>query len=687
MRFVENINSMMRVKIISLILCTVLTQIAGDVVGQSAKTDSLEQALRGNPADTSQIKILIKLSEGYQFEDFSKSLDYARRAVEIAERIDRPNAKAESYSNLAYFYTLSGDFSSALKYDNQAIQNAILAGDSLLIVISHNNLGNDYYDIGKYDEAYFYFTSSYSVGKKIGDSLRMAIALHNVGRVFKELGQFDAATQHLKLSRKISAKIKDAPGEPFYYDEMSDINLRRGEYDSALSSLNASLRLTDKQDLQILLPPIYTKMAKVYLAKNDFKNALAYYDSTYQLVQTRNNQYTIAEVNLGRGKVLLKQKNYDQAAELAEQSLQRAHELNARVLEIECNRVLHDIAIQQGDYKKSLDYFKQYKILEDSLFSQEMLQKLYSNQYRFESESKDLQIAALNQRDARQADLLKREEFLRNILAVVGALSIILLVTVYRSGQRRKQINTLLVKHHDEMEKRSEELERLNQVKDKFFSIISHDLRSPINALSGILDIMSKGGLSQEEFSEQTAELRIRFNHTRTLLNNLLDWTLLQMDKLRLQPTKINIKKIVDENLEMFMNLQTKHIKLINNIPESAFGLADSNTINLVFRNLITNAIKFTNDGGEVTMECVDKGGEWLVSVHDNGVGIKPEVMQILFDKTAPYTTRGTANEKGTGLGLILCKEFIEKNNGRIWVESSENSGSTFWFTIPKAQD
>lgn len=686
MRFVENINSVMSVKIVlSLILCIALMQIAGDVVGQSAKTDSLEQALKGNPADTSQIKILISLSEAYQFEDFSKSLDYARQAVAIAEKIDQPGAKAEAYSNLAYFYTLSGDFSSALKYDNQAIQNGILAGDSLLIVISHNNLGNDYYDIGKYDEAYFYFTSSYSVGKKIGDSLRMAIALHNVGRVFKELGQYDAATQHLKLSRKISAKIKDAPGEPFYYDEMSDINLRRGEYDSALSSLNASLKLTDKQNLQILLPPIYTKMAKVYLAKNDFKNALAYYDSTYQLVQKRNNQYTIAEVNLGRGKVLLKQKNYDQAAALAEQSLQRARELNARVLEIECNRVLHEIAIQQGDYKNSLAYFKQYKILEDSLFSQEMLQKLYSNQYRFESESKDLQIAALNQRDARQADLLKREEFLRNILAVVGALSIILLVTVYRSGQRRKQINTLLVKHHDEMEKRSEELERLNQVKDKFFSIISHDLRSPINALSGILDIMSKGGLSQDEFSEQTAELRIRFNHTRTLLNNLLDWTLLQMDKLRLQPSKINIKKIVDENLEMFTNLQTKHIKLINNIPESAFGLADSNTINLVFRNLITNAIKFTNDGGEVTMECVDKDGEWLVSVHDNGVGIKPEVMQILFDKTAPYTTRGTANEKGTGLGLILCKEFIEKNNGRIWVESSENNGSTFWFTIPKA--
>ncbi len=675
----------MRIRTIGLLICFALVQIKVDGVGQSLKKDSLEQVLTGTVSDTSRIETLIKLSEIYQFEDFAKCFDYAKQAIDLAEKLDKPKPKARAYSNLAYFYSLSGDFSSALKYDNLSIQNSLLAKDSLLLVTSHNNLGNDYYDIGKYDEAYFYFTSSYAIGKKINDSLRMAIALHNVGRVFKELGQYEPAVEHLKLSRKISTSIKDAPGEPFYFDEIGDINLRKGQYDSALAALNISLSLARKQNLKILLPSIYTKMAKVYLAKSDFEKSMAYYDSTYAENKQTNNMFRIAEVDFGRGKVLLKQNKYDKALDLTQQSLTKARELNAKVLEIDCYKSLHEIAIQQGDYKKSLGYFKQYKILEDSLFSQEMLQKLYRNQYRFESESKDLQIAALNQKDARQSDMLKREEFLRNIFAVIFALSLILLITVYRSGQRRKQINKLLIEHQEETERKSEELERLNQVKDKFFSIISHDLRSPINALSGILDIMSKGGLSQEEFSEQTAELRIRFNHTRTLLNNLLDWTLLQMDKLRLQPAKINIKKIVDENVELLTSLQTKHIMLNNNVPENAFGMADSNTINLVIRNLMTNAIKFTNDGGAVTINGEEQPTEWVISVHDTGVGIKREVMQILFDKTAPYTTRGTANEKGTGLGLILCKEFVEKNNGRIWVESTEDKGSTFWFTIPKA--
>jgi signal transduction histidine kinase len=243
----------------------------------------------------------------------------------------------------------------------------------------------------------------------------------------------------------------------------------------------------------------------------------------------------------------------------------------------------------------------------------------------------------------------------------------------------------LLLQHQEEMEKRSEELERLNQVKDKFFSIISHDLRSPINALSGMLDLLDKGAVTQEELPSHVRELKTRFNHTRTLLNNLLDWTLLQMDKLNLQATRIDLGKIVDENIQLLGPIQGKDIELVNQIQPSSIGFADSNTTNLVIRNLMTNAIKFTNDGGKVYITAREQGSEWLISVKDNGIGMKPEVLKILFDKTAPYTTRGTANEKGTGLGLILCKEFVEKNGGKIWVESNEGHGSTFWFTLPRA--
>jgi signal transduction histidine kinase len=164
-------------------------------------------------------------------------------------------------------------------------------------------------------------------------------------------------------------------------------------------------------------------------------------------------------------------------------------------------------------------------------------------------------------------DKLKKQEFVRNILVVVMALSVILLATVYRSGQRRRQINMLLLQHQEDMEKRSEELERLNQVKDKFFSIISHDLRSPINALAGLLDLLDKGAVKPEELPNHVKELKTRFNHTRTLLNNLLDWTLLQMDKLNLQANRIDSIKLWRKTSSCWAPFRESRLPCINEIP------------------------------------------------------------------------------------------------------------------------
>lgn len=654
-------------------------------VSAQSPIDSLEAQLKKDNTDSIKVDILISLSQQYQFLTFSKSKEYAEEALKIANEKNLPLGRLKANANVGTLYTISGDYTSALRYDNQAVQIALSLKDSILISKSYNNIASDYHDLGEYDEAYYYFTTSYKISKRINDSLRIAISLHNIGRVFKELGQYDRAMSHLTQSKKMSLKIGDLAGIAYSDDEIGDVLLRKGEYDSALTMLMLALTNTKKLKEHVLEPRILSKIAKNFLHTGDYDRALAYYDSTHSLHAKTGNRFGIAEVNLGRGLVFMKQKKYDQAHELIGSSATIAQQINARILEIQCYNQLSTLWELKGDYKKSLSYFRQFKLLEDSLFSHETQEKLLRDQVRFETESKDNQIAALSLMQSEQENEIKKQEFVRNILVVVMALSVILLVTVYRSGQRRRQINTLLLQHQEDMEKRSEELERLNQVKDKFFSIISHDLRSPINALAGMLNLLDKGAVSAEDMPKHLHELKARFNHTRTLLNNLLDWTLLQMDKLNLQATKIDLRKIVDENMQLLGPVQDKLITMVNEVPTEAYGFADSNTTNLVIRNLMTNAIKFSNEGGEINITAESKNSEWLISVKDNGIGMKQEVLSILFDKTAPYTTRGTANEKGTGLGLILCKEFVEKNGGRIWVESKEGSGSTFTFTLPKA--
>ncbi|MBX2969713.1 MAG: tetratricopeptide repeat protein [Cyclobacteriaceae bacterium] len=662
---------------------------------QASHIDSLERELLTKHPDTVRVSLLTSLANSYMLVNFNKSLNYAREAVTLADKINNQGAILRANRTMALVYMLGGDYTSALSHEKTTLQVASEQKDSTEIGLSFSNIGNYYYELGVYDESYFYLTQAYSILNQGAvtheDSVTMNIVLHNVGRVFKEMGQYETALQHLRLSQKASIRLGDVEGRPYSLDEIGDVMLRQGKYDSALTYLNQALdeihsfiRKNPETLVKELRTKTLIKIARTYMFKKEYDKALAFYDSTYQLHELTNNQFGIAEVELGRGTLFLSKNNYIEAENHFDIALEIAKRINARVLEINCYNQLAQLWEKKGDYKTSLEFYKKYKNLHDSLFSQEMQQKLFRDQVRFATESKDVQIQALTKMEEYRRAEIKRQEFIRNVLVVVMALSVILLFTVYRSGQRRKRINALLLQHQEEMERRSIELEQLNQVKDKFFSIISHDLRSPINALAGLLDLMDKGAIASEELPMAIKELRVRFNHTRTLLNNLLDWTLLQMDKINLQPAKISLKNLAAENIDLIRSTQTKQVNFVNSIPTGAIAYADSNTINLVIRNLISNALKFTNEGGEIKLASEEKDNMWVVSVSDNGVGIKPEVLDMLFDKINPYSTRGTANEKGTGLGLILCKEFVEKNNGKIWVESTEGNGSTFWFTLPK---
>lgn len=662
----------------------------------SRKIDSLEVVISQGLPDTTRIKAFMQLSDLYAFKDLAKSITYTTSAIELADKIKDYRLKQRAAQRLAINYYYKGDYTNALKYESIGLQGAISSKDSVAIANSHNNIGNYYYELGEYDEAYYFLTYAFKILKRAAkdenDSLTTTIALHNLGRVFKELGQYEIALKHLKASREISKAINDREGEPYSLDEIGDVKLRTGEYDSALYYLNLSVAeanrlLTDGGSITLRedQSKTFSKIAKAYLGKKDYNRALAYYDSTLNLHTQAANKFGIAEVELGRASVYQQQGKTEEALTYTTKALGLAKEIKARVIEISCYKLLATLWETKGDHKKALAYFKQFHALEDSLYSNEIQQKILRDQIGFETETLDDKIAALTMQEEDRQSRLKKSEFISNILVVVVALSAILLVTVYRSGQRRKQINLLLLQHQEEMQKRSEELEQLNEVKDKFFSIISHDLRSPINALAGLMDLLDKGAITQDELPVAVKELKTRFNHTRALMNNLLDWTVLQMDKMHLQAGNVQLKKIVDENIELLGSIQSKHVNMINRVPETATGYADSNTINLVIRNLITNAIKFTNDGGEIVIDSQEKGNELLVSVKDNGIGMADDIQKKLFDKVNPYSTRGTANEKGTGLGLILCKEFVEKNGGRIWVESTVGKGSTFWFTLPKA--
>ena len=255
-----------------------------------------------------------------------------------------------------------------------------------------------------------------------------------------------------------------------------------------------------------------------------------------------------------------------------------------------------------------------------------------------------------------------------------------------------------LKKSRDKIKKAEKELRNLNSEKDKFFSIIAHDLKSPFNVLLNFSDILANDfdDIDVKEQKEIIGYIQKSAKNTYNLLENLLMWSRLQRGKIALNTEKINLFELSFETIKLLSYLaEKKSIKIINKIPDDAFIIADKNMLSTILRNLISNAIKFTPKGGTIEIGCkntIEKrdalsqqyhSRSQQIYVKDNGVGIKLEMQEKIFKISENVSTKGTESEAGTGLGLILCKDFVEKHGGKIWVES-KNKGSVFNFTIPK---
>ncbi len=243
------------------------------------------------------------------------------------------------------------------------------------------------------------------------------------------------------------------------------------------------------------------------------------------------------------------------------------------------------------------------------------------------------------------------------------------------------------VKAHLTIQCQKKKLVELNATKDKFFSIISHDLKSPFMSLMAISNLIGESGgkFSPSELTDFGRELKKTTDNTYKLLENLLEWARLQQDRIEVNQDKNDLMAIVRNSIDLFQNMaKQKGVRLINRALPETTVVADTKMITTVMRNLISNAIKFSNEGGQIVISSQIVNDSFVeIAIADTGLGIDEDGQKKLFRIDREYQRKGTGGENGTGLGLILCKEFVERNGGKIWVESEEGKGSIFRFRLP----
>ena len=267
--------------------------------------------------------------------------------------------------------------------------------------------------------------------------------------------------------------------------------------------------------------------------------------------------------------------------------------------------------------------------------------------------------------------------FGRIIFNICWALLIIVLALMYFKNEQ--------FSYQQQIEEKNRDLQALNDTKQKLFSIIAHDLRSPIGQLKNSLDLVSKEYMTPEVFKQVSTKLSTEVDQLHSTLDNLLKWSISQFQGITAVPEKIILSDLIQRKIKLFkQSVEQKNIT-IHFEPAAIYVWADPEHLRLVLRNLISNAIKYSHPGGTIHVRASSVNNRAVIEIADNGVGMNEEMKFSIFSSSILVSNTGTSNEKGTGLGLKLCKEFIEKNNGQIRVESVEHKGSTFYISLPQA--
>lgn len=578
--------------------------------------------------------------------DYEKAMDFFIRSLSIEDSLSLKQDQVYTYLAMAHVFEEAGDPYKSLELLEQAHALNDQFRDIDLLVLILNKLGETNASIGRIDAAFENYETVLSYKEEVEDPSHEAAALLNIAHLYTDQGKYEKALETHKEALRIRREIRDKKNE--------------------------ALSLNDIGELYRLM-------------KNEEK-ALANHVVALEIRQGLGDKRDIAESFNNIGVLYFQQKNFERSIANLLLGLAAARDAQAREQIRRSYDYLSQCYSALGDYQKALAYKDDFVLINDFIQNERTEQRLLATQNRYVMDQKQSQIERLDAiRAEREKELQAQKQFRNFLVALIALAAVIVLLTLYLYIVKQRS-NKVLQVANAKVQQQNLQLQELNATKDKFFSIISHDLKGPLNSFtsfSGLL-INHTDSLSKDEIKMLAKDLDKSLKNLFALLENLLEWSRSQTGSIEFKPERFDLPALLQQNKELLQaQAQNKKITLESQYADALTINAHRHSVNTVVRNLISNAIKFTPEGGTIVLGMKQSDDKVIVSIRDNGVGMPPEVVQKLFRIDTKYSTKGTADEKGTGLGLILCKEFIEKNGGRIWVESEVGKGSVFSFALP----
>lgn len=603
--------------------------------------------------DSTKVNLLNRMALNTRESDHDMALRYATDALAMAEKLDYTRGKAAALGNIGWIYYRKNDYVKSIQNSIEAMKLSELAKDTLEMARSMNNIAAVSYEQKQYDKSLNEFRRALQLSYRSGDKAVTCRTLNNIAYLFMmvETPNIDSAEHYARRGTALGEEVKDSYLVAFSMRTLGDVLVKKNQLAQALQLFERAVSISEATGNNSMKAASNHRIAKLYLEQRKSREAI-------QLLQ--------------QNAAIARTFGYPE-------ELERTYKL------------LADIYAKENDNTRAYSYLKKYTTLHDSIFNEQSTRQIALMHNKFDLDMKQAQIELLT----KEADIKQREyesqrgQLYATILAAscILMLVVVMLYSVQKVKRTNRELETqkaeLAIKN-SEIGEQSKELSLLNHTKDKLFSIIGHDFRSPLHSLKGVLELIATKNMTQEEFHTLSIDLKKKVDVVYNNLDNILNWSVSQLNGIRTKPVRVNMGQLVWEVVELNdETARVKNVTLNNEVNPAVEVLADKDQVRLVIRNLVSNALKFTPRGGEVRIDAEVVSNIVRVTVRDSGVGILPEDLTKLFVKQSLYSAKGTNNEKGLGLGLLLCKEFIEKNNGRLEVKSERGVGTIVGFTLP----
>lgn len=666
---------------------------------QNSDIDSLSVQLAFQNADTLKVNTSLKLiKELYEVNDFDRALKYIIESEKLSYTLDYNKGIAEIMYFKALIYAAKNDYINAINGYTKSKDLFNQLKDTLGIAKVNNGIGLLEIKRGNYVKGLQYSLSAIKELEKRHLKNDLLLAYNNLAKAYYNIKDYDKSIEFYLKALKIQEELNDKKGIDLSNNVLGDLYSMKNEHRKSIDYYEKVLTShpTNTDSIQSI---IYPKLGGEYLQFNDYDNANKYLEQGLNINRRLNNKggllttlINLGNLNLQQNKLAIAEMQILEAGDIAK-------DLNNEKELLKHYKLMKSLDSIRNRFDKAFAWQRAYYDLKNRLDKNNIV----ANDEDSESHNLDLNLnfdqnildqnknVRTNETTESSKDFDRLQIFFYALLAALAIVSTFLILIYLKRNSSLKYAQELEEKNikielqNEAFQEQTKHLENVNNVKDKLFSIISHDLKDSLSSINSFIDLLKDGSLTRAEFDNLIPELSENANNASLLLFNLLNWSKSQMQSLKPSPSLFDIQEIFIDKVNLIeQRLDSKGIELVDHSLRD-FAYADRSMIEIVIQNLLANALKFSKKGDKITISNHISNGHCIISVADTGIGISKQNIDKLF-KSNSFTTMGTNNEKGTGLGLSICKELVELNNGKIWVESTVNVGSTFYVQLPKSK-